>query len=382
MRKYIVFLFFSTPIFTFSQVQSTLKDSIYREVDGYTFLENIKFDSLLMLERMTSFHFHQLINQYRNSKGQKTIYWDDKLWLAARNHNIYLLKNNKNLSHSESNSKSYFTGSLPENRVEYVTYSSGEYKFGGFENCAVSGEMVPGSLDKNAYRLGSINDLVELAKSSAEDMFELWKSSPGHNQNMLNSDHLAHGTSIVFGEYAQYGTSVFTQNQKYYTPDTFDLTFNPSIIQKFEVLFEENGNSFERYPKELDRLEFKLFKSVAARMDSYSAVPDKKLYTLIESEKNASQTNFNPKKRYLKQTHYLGAFKFIKHELIRIEEYFFMSVKEYNKLGGIEKIKELLQSKNEYLLNANSWAASIETIKEGEEMKVTLLMYIFTPKKK
>ena len=59
-----------------------------------------------------------------------------------------------------------------------------------------------------------------------------------------------------------------------------------------------------------------------------------------------------------------------------------MSVKEYNKLGGIEKIKELLQRKNQYLLNANSWAASIETLKVGEEMKVTLLMYIFTPKKK
>ncbi len=382
MRKFIAFLFFCLPQLSFSQIQGTIKDTIYKEADFYVFLKNIKIDSLLQLERMTSFHFHQLINQYRASKGKKTIYWDDKLWLAARNHNIYLLKNNKNLSHSESNSKSYFTGSLPENRVDYVTYSSGEYKFDGFENCAVSGEMAPGSIDIKAYKLDSTKDFIELAKSSAEYMFELWKSSPGHNSNMLDPEHLAHGTSFVFGEFAEYATSVFTQKQKYYSPDKIDLNFNSDILQKFDLLYKENGNSFEPYPHEFNRIEFKMFKSITDKMKSSSVIPNKSLYELIKTEKRNVQTNYSPKKRYLKQTYYLGIFKLIRYELIRINESFYISALEFSKLAGMENIKEILLSKSDSLFSANSWAGAIEALNEGDKIKVNLILYVFTPKKK
>jgi hypothetical protein len=382
MRKIISFLFFCIPLLTFSQIQGTIKDTIYKEADFYIFQKNLKIDSLLQLERMTSFHFHQLINQYRASKGKKTIYWDDKLWLAARNHNIYLLKNNKNLSHSESNSKSYFTGSLPENRVDYVTYSSGEYKFDGFENCAVSGEMVPGSIDIKAYKLDSTKDFIELAKSSAEYMFELWKSSPGHNSNMLDPEHLAHGTSFVFGEFAEYATSVFTQKQKYYSPDKIDLNFNSDILQKFDLLYKENGNSFEPYPHEFNRIEFKMFKSITDNMKSSSVIPNKSLYELIKTEKRNVQTNYSPKKRYLKQTYYLGIFKLIRYELIRINESFYISALEFSKLAGMENIKEILLSKSDSLISANSWAGAVEALNEGDKIKVNLILYVFTPKKK
>jgi uncharacterized protein YkwD len=382
MRFFFTFLFFYSPFFTFSQSQRTIKDTIYKEVDGHIFLKNIKFDSLLQLERMTSFHFHQLLNQYRISKGKKTIYWDDKLWLAARNHNIYLLRNNKNLNHNESSSKAYFSGNLPQNRVDYVTYSSGEFKFGGFENCAVSGEMIPSSIDEQAHRQGSINDLVVLAKSSAENMFELWKSSPGHNSNMLDSEHLAHGTSVIFGEFAEYGTSVFTQKQKYYSPDTIDLNFNSDLLQKFDLLYKENGNSFEPYPDEFNRIEFKMFKSMTENMNSYSIIPNRRLYELIKTEKSNLQTNFSPKKRYLKQTNYLGIFKFGRYKLIRIDESFYISALEFTKLAGMEKIKEILQSNSDYLFSANSWAGTVEAINEGDKIKVNLILYVFTPKKK
>jgi uncharacterized protein YkwD len=382
MRFLFIFLLFYSPFFTFSQGPGTIKDTIYKEVDSHVFLKNIKFDSLLQLERMTSFHFHQLLNQYRVSKGKKTIYWDDKLWLAARNHNIYLLRNNKNLNHNESSSKAYFSGNLPQNRVDYVTYSSAEFKFGGFENCAVSGEMIPSSIDEKAHRMESINDLVDLAKSSAENMFELWKSSPGHNSNMLDSEHLAHGTSVIFGEFAEYGTSVFTQKQKYYSPDTIDLNFNSDLLQKFDLLYKENGNSFEPYPDEFNRIEFKMFKSMTDNMNSYSIIPDKRLYELVKTEKSNVQTNFSQKKRYLKQTYYLGIFKFGRYKLIRIDESFYVSALEFTKLAGMEKIKEILQSNSNYLFSANSWAGTVEAFNEGDKIKVNLILYVFTRKKK
>jgi hypothetical protein len=382
MKKLLFTLVFCMSFVALAQSRKNISDTLYREGDLYSLLNNIQIDSMLMLERMASFHFHQLINQYRVSKGKKTIYWDDKLWLAARNHNIYLLRNNKSLSHNESSSKAYFSGNSPENRVDYIIYSSGDFKFGGFENCAVSGEMIPSSIDKKAYNIESTINLVNFAKGSAADMFELWKNSEGHNLNMLESDHLAHGTSIIFGEFAEYGTSVFTQKQKYYSPDTIDLNFNSDILQKFDLLYKENGNTYEPYPNELKRIEFKMFKSIIDHVNSYSVIPDKRLYELIKTEKSNVQTNFSPKKRYLKQTNYLGIFKFIRYELIRIDESFYISALEFSKLSGMQNIKEILQSNRDYLFSANSWAGTIEALNEGDKIKVNLILYVFTPKNK
>jgi hypothetical protein len=125
-----------------------------------------------------------------------------------------------------------------------------------------------------------------------------------------------------------------------------------------------------------------MFKSITDKMKSSSVIPNKSLYELIKTEKRNVQTNYSPKKRYLKQTYYLGIFKLIRYELIRINESFYISALEFSKLAGMENIKEILLSKSDSLFSANSWAGAIEALNEGDKIKVNLILYVFTPKKK
>ena len=378
MKNIIFVLLFCTPFITFSQFKKPIYDTLYREGDLYALLNNIQNDSMLMLERMVSFHFHQLINEYRMSKGKSTIYWDDKLWLAARNHNVYLLKNNKNLSHSETNSKYYYTGSQPENRVNYVLYYSNEFNMAGYENCAVNGEMIPNSYDFNAYGEFQLDHLVDQVKRLAEEMFEMWKNSPGHNQNMLDSEHLAHGTSIIFGEHAQYGTSIFMPNQKYYSPDTISLLFNSEIAKKFEIRFVGKEIKTTPYPNNIDRVDFKIFSSITETMKRKFIIPDKKLYELLTTEGTADTESL--KMRYLKITRFMGVFKLMKYNITRVEESFLFTKLEYENLLAIDTFNNFLESQNGYLCKSKSWAGFVKNKQEDEKFKVTLVFYLFTKK--
>ena len=378
MKKLLFVILFCTPFITLSQSNKHIYDTLYREGDIYSLLNNIQKDSMLMLERMASFHFHQLINEYRLSKEKSIIYWDDKLWLAARNHNVYLLKNNNNLSHYETGSNNYYTGDQPENRVDYVSYYSHEFKMAGFENCAVDGEMIPNSYDFNAYGEFQLNNSVDQAKSVAKDMFEMWKNSTGHNQNMLDSEHLAHGTSFIFGEYARYGTSVFMQNQKYFSPDSISLSFYPKIAKKFEIRIVGNEIKTIPFPNKNDYIDFKIFRSITEIMKRNSIIPDKKLYELLKTERTSDDESL--KRRYLKITRFIGFFKLIKNNITRLEESFLFTKDEYENLLGIEKFNNFLESQNKYLLNSKSWAGIIKNQKEGEKLKVTIVFYLFTKK--
>ena len=351
-----------------------LRDTIYREGDLYTLFKNIENDTLLMFERMASFHFHQLLNQYRTSKRKKTVYWDDKLWLAARNHNVYLLQNNKHLSHTESSSKPYFTGKQPEDRMEYVTYGSKEYKFGGFENCAVSGEMEKGSMDLNYYDGMSWDDMIETAKNAAEEMFEMWKSSLGHNQNMLDADHLTHGTSIIFAHSANYATSVFTQKQTYFAPDSLSVSFHEGLSDKFEVLFEENGQAYKVYPHGMSRVEFKLFVSLTQNMNRGGILPNKKLYKLLKYEKEHPEDSRSLKKKYLKVTNYLGLFKLLKYELTSVKETYILDFDQFYSFEGIRKIDDVLF--NNDIMTADQWSGVVSVTEKNNRFQLEIIIYL------
>lgn len=181
-----------------SLYSQNITDTLCREAETYQLLDQIESDTMLQLEWLTALHFHKIINDYRNEKGKKSIFWDHKLWMAARNHNVFLLRENKYLSHTESDQKLYYSGENPEDRVNFVNYNSKELKYAGYENCNFSG--VDCSLDRmNTNRALSISkkEMVELAKETAEEGFEIWKNSMGHNQNMLNADHMAQGTAFI-----------------------------------------------------------------------------------------------------------------------------------------------------------------------------------------
>jgi uncharacterized protein YkwD len=362
--------------------QNSIGDTIYREGDLYPLLEGIENDKMLQLERMTALVFHHTLNEYRAQKGKKTIFWDDKLWLAARNHTIYLFTYNKFLTHSQSDKGDRFTGRGPEARVYYVTYGSRDHTMTGFENCAVSGEMSPGPIDLNYAGSLTYAEMLEQAKFDAADMFDMWKNSPGHNQNMLDAEHLAHGTSIVYNHAtgATYATSVFTQVQKYYGPDSLDLSFYPGWQTEFNANYKENYPEYKPYPQGMNRLSFKYFSSIAQHMKELGIEPDKHLYELSkEAPVNASQREL--KKRYLKGTFYLGIFKLMKYT---IEGQYFEQMytsDEFYTLKGISDLHAHISATPE-LRNAKLWGGTFDTKDTGTgQTVITFRTCTLIPKK-
>ena len=156
-------------------------------------LEKSKYDSVLNLERMVALEFHKLLNEYRKSKGLKTLVWNDLFWLACRNHNIYM-SYHRELSHSESKSNTYYSGESPGDRLNYVQSTN---------NLSWSGENALYNYSSNGSN--TIGKASHIARSS----FEQWKKSTGHNNNMLGRSHEMHGAAFKISGGMVYATSLF-----------------------------------------------------------------------------------------------------------------------------------------------------------------------------
>ncbi len=358
-KLFILFLVIKTSFFLTAQSDG-IQDTIYREGDLPGLLGGIENDKMLQLERMTALEFHHLVNAYRAEKGKKTIFWDDKLWLAGRNHNMYLFAYCKTLTHNEANKGNRFTGSTPENRVHYVTYQSKDHTMTGFENCAASNTLTPAPLDLTFASTLSYTEMLEIARSDAEEMFDLWKHSPGHNQNMLESNHLAHGTSIIYNHTTgiTYASSVFTQAQKYYCPDTLELSFHPGWEADFKVTYKENYSDYQPYPKGMNKMTFKHFMSVAQRMKQLGSEASKGLYELSKRT-SESESHEDMRRRYLKSTYYLGLLKLLKYNL---EHQYFEKTytnEAFYSLTGIIDLQTFVDS-SPTMQKSLFWGASVE----------------------
>lgn len=378
----LLIILFATMSELASAQQKALVDSICQEGDLHILLNQVETNKQLQLERMTAFAFHQLLNEYRASKKLKTIYWDDKLWLAARNHNLYLINCSKHLTHSESDKCEFFTGRQPENRVHFVTHHSRDFANTGYENCYGNVKADPDFEDlETSYDL-TWEEMMEKAKWEAEDAFEAWKSSMGHNQNMLDSEHLAHGTSFMYGktEDVVVSSSVFTQKQKYYRPDTIKLDFYPDWENDFQTTYKENYPDYEPYPKHMNRISFKHFSSLAVLMEQKGVKPDKHLYKLIQDAPK-SESNKELRRRYLRSTFYLGVFKLMKYELVEVNFEREYTNEELYALHGIEDIESYVLE--EPSLNKSFlWAGDIQIENKSDDtFKLSLKTYALVSKK-
>jgi uncharacterized protein YkwD len=187
-------------------------------------IQESKRDSLLLFERECALEFHQIINSYRKANKEKLLKWNDSLWLAARNHSDYLIHNNE-FSHQQINSKALFSGKTPSNRALFANPKSlNRYNCG--ENLV----------------LGNIHgwDAIAVAKQA----FEIWKKSPGHNDNMLNEDYSEHGAAIriVVSEHvnnsAQYiFTDLFAIVEKQKEPLAFAQN---TMVSEANAAYENN----------------------------------------------------------------------------------------------------------------------------------------------
>jgi hypothetical protein len=358
-----------------------ISDTVYREDQVVQLLDNLENDPILQHEWLTSLYFHKLVNDYRNEKGLKSIHWNNNLWMAARNQNIYLLRSLYTLSHWQSEEKPFFTGSQPENRVSFVTYESGEFQGAGFENCYFFGkELVLDRMDVTKVNELTADQRDSEAKKVATRAFEWWKKSTGHNKNMLNADHLAHGTSFVFGQQGMYATSIFARKQNYFRPDSVFLPFFEEQYDFEDFKIIQDFHSFAPFSDWNGVVEKKYTTAVRLFFDQHEAPQSDNLETLLNTiSLPVSQKEVN--QLYRKQNGFPAFFELVTHELELYEFEFKLSNSAFEELTAMNSIRQALEDLMKTKpINIEGWATNIHA--EPNEKKVRLKVALLLLAKK
>lgn len=181
-------------------------------------------DSVQYIERAAAFLFHEKINAYRAGKKVEKLQWDDTLWLAARNHNVWMMENN-NLNHDEKAGSAFYTGASPGSRYSYVTSGKGKTQW--------SGENVLYNYSAHG------NNALEIAGNIAQHSFEQWQASPGHNENMLNGSSYLHGVAFKLEGGKVWSTDLFAR--KPYSKAYAVAPFKAPVSWKFTDVVVPNA---------------------------------------------------------------------------------------------------------------------------------------------
>ena len=265
-------------------------DRLLRFNDMPVIYDSVQTNRTLQLERLSGYYFHQLINKYRLSKGLKTLYWDDRMWLAARNHNLYLWKLG-DLTHDETKNGNFYSGIKPWDRMQFVMYDAYKMKIYG-ENCLYN------------FSYDNVNSLNENALSIAEQSFEQWKKSPGHNANMLNVEYSAHGTSFIVVDNGSrvYGCTNFG-NLSDFQLNEISVDWDIQLRNTLPKPTSLNGESFAEYIWRPEDEYVKLLYLVKLYMPSMSRLSDKNMqvsaskhltYMLKNKTTDAKEIKNNP----------------------------------------------------------------------------------------
>ena len=122
-----VFSYFGAVKAQESQTRNSVKQSKYinkilKIEDLEMLIEDATEDNLIQVEIQASILFNEILNQYRAEKKLKPMEWNIGLWMAARNHSIYMT--NEEFSHMQTKKIStYYTGYKFFNRLNYVLSS-------------------------------------------------------------------------------------------------------------------------------------------------------------------------------------------------------------------------------------------------------------------
>jgi uncharacterized protein YkwD len=287
------------------RVKGKYEDVLLKEGDISKILNDVKNDKYLQFERLSSYLFHQLINQHRIKNNLSWLYWDDCLWLAARNHNVYMANNN--FSHDEVDTLKFFSGIEALERVNYVC-----------SNIICSGE----NIFRSTWR--SVTDVEQGAKIITIDAFNSWRKSYGHNQTMLFDKSRTHGTSFYFSDGYVNATTVFAyssnSNKREITIhwDT-KLAMNniPALILQGDKIMSSIPNNVLN--DSVMMIVKAMMPSEKSKLDADMKLATRKhvLYlksssenTLIQSRKNKNYYAKTSLNRYLKASKYKKIFKF------------------------------------------------------------------------
>ncbi len=177
----------------------TAKAQVYKVSKIPVLIKAAKKDRKQKIERMAALKFHKLLNAYRMKNKLNELIWDESLWLTCVNHDLWMNSNGE-LSHEQKSGTKYFTGIEPGDRYNYATSGKGNYDW--------SGENALYNYDREGKTVN------EISSNIAKAAFEQWKDSPGHNENMLDKRHTAHGVAFYLGKGGRvYGTDLFVSNR-------------------------------------------------------------------------------------------------------------------------------------------------------------------------
>lgn len=181
--KSILFFICISCLATVNGQQKQSKTTLMTIDDLQSFISLSKTDSIVKLERLTAQYFHDILNEYRQKKKRERLSWDDTLWLAARNHAVWMMKNDK-VSHIQSTSSKAFTGKNYKDRIAYVLKEKVSFNATG-ENALYNSNS------------GKSKHIDLWAKELASICFNQWKNSKDHHENMIQKLFNSHGMAII-----------------------------------------------------------------------------------------------------------------------------------------------------------------------------------------
>jgi uncharacterized protein YkwD len=281
-------------LFCTGVVSAPAQESLrFQTVDQLRFrgiMKQTTTDTVMKVERLAALKFHQLINAYRLENKLDTLRFNDTLWHAARNHNIWMIANNE-LSHVEEKETPSFTGEDPGDRYAYVVNDH--------VNCSWTGENC---LYNHAY-ISTINESIERIANAA---IAQWKASPGHNANMLRERHWQHGVAFSISKDGRcWATDLFTGEPSfttYFSSNTVTETSSTQAAEKRKKFVQAQAETELRdrlYSVAGESLADELLQKTAQLHVDYLSVNRKSLgHTQTEGKRNFMGST--PEKRFAK----------------------------------------------------------------------------------
>lgn len=343
-----------------SRVKGKYEDVLLKRGDISRMLNDVKNDKYLQFERLSSYFFHQLINEHRVKNNLSWLYWDDCLWIAARNHNVYMANNV--FSHHEKEGLKYFSGKDAPDRVNYVC-----------SNIICSGENIYSS----SWR--SVTDVEQDAKNIAIGAFDSWKKSYGHNRNMLFNKSFTHGTSFYFSGGYIHATTVFAYSVKSGNQEVvihWDAELAKNNVPKLVLHGEKILSSIplKTLNDSVVLLVNALMPSEKSKLDPEMKIATRKhvLYlrsnrenTLIQSRKNKNYYAKTPSKRYLKASKYKKLFAVSSMQIQEKSFYIPITIADFIDDAVFSKIQNMISLGFPSKDKVSKWNSSVAFFERG-----------------
>ncbi|MEI6348345.1 MAG: CAP domain-containing protein [Bacteroidota bacterium] len=362
IRRAIIFVLWFGCCFV-AKAQTISQNGLLRESDFPMLMSEVKTNKSLQIERLSAYYFHQLINKYRIEKKTTTLYWDERLWLAARNHNLYQA-GIADIDHTEQVKNDFFSGKQPEDRVKFVTYN--------MEEIDGIGENVLYNYDKDG------ETVEEIALNIAKAAFLQWKNSPPHNANMLDDAYFSHGTSLYISNDGKvFGTTVFAFKYEFEEQE-ITLHWDTAMAKRNPSLFVKDGKSYDKLDRNSSSDEKKLLTLVKKKMPSAKKSLDKGMQIAAQKQLNylksgnEKEKNSTPKKRYLKATKYKTLLYVLTHKIQEKSFNIFCTEAEIKNKSVFAKIEKELQTQFSQRNKIQKWGAAVAIIEKDKQFQIII----------